>query len=158
MDRSATAVAASCVLLGARAVLIRGRPGSGKSTLARRLVEAPAPFPFARLVADDGTRLRAAAGRLVAGPPETIAGRIEVRGLGLAAVPFEPCARVALVADLVPAGEVARLPDEAALSAELLGIRLPRVALGERDPLAAGIVRLAMSRIADGGSLGDFVP
>ncbi|RAI36158.1 serine/threonine protein kinase, partial [Rhodoplanes roseus] len=47
---------ASTVLVGARAVLIRGASGSGKSRLALRLLDAVAAAGgFARLVADDRT-------------------------------------------------------------------------------------------------------
>lgn len=151
-------VAGTCVLLGARAVLIRGPSGSGKSTLARHLIETPAPFPFARLVADDQTLVRAAAGRLIASPPQPIAGRLELRGLGLLSLPYEAYARIALVADLVAASEVERLPHAASQQAELMGVALPRLALAARDPLAADLVRRAMAGLAAGGALADFVP
>ena len=56
---------ASAVLVGARAVLIRGPSGSGKSRLALDLIAAAAGgrLPFARLVADERAEIDDAAGR-----------------------------------------------------------------------------------------------
>src|SRR4029077_15340497 len=78
-------VHASAVLVGPRAVLIRGPSGSGKSRLALELIEMArtGSLPFARLVADDRVHLEAAHGRLLARPAEALAGLIEVRGGGL---------------------------------------------------------------------------
>jgi len=150
-------VAASCVLLGARAVLIRGPSGSGKSTLAWSLIEAPGPFSFARLVCDDYVLIEARDGRLLASPVAAIAGLIEIRGLGIVPFAYEPLARIGLVADLTPAHEVPRLPEPEDLHAELFGIDLPRLAVPTASPLAAPLVRHAMSHLAAGGDLADFV-
>ena len=80
---------ASAVLTGARAVLIRGPAGSGKSRLALNLIQAAArgQLIFARLVADDRVHIEAAHGRLIARPPATLAGLLEVRGWGIAQLP-----------------------------------------------------------------------
>ena len=77
-------VHASAVLVGARAVLIRGPSGSGKSRLALELLEAArtGSLRFARLVADDRVHLEAPGGRLLVRPAEALAGLIEVRGVG----------------------------------------------------------------------------
>jgi len=150
-------VAASCVLLGARAVLIRGPSGSGKSTLAWTLIEEPGTFSFARLVCDDYILLEARDGRLMARPVAAIAGLIEIRGLGVVPFPYEPLARVGLIADLTQADEIPRLPETEDLHAEVLGIELPRLAVPMASPLAAPLVRRAMSHLAAGGSLADFV-
>ncbi|MFL4983414.1 MAG: HPr kinase/phosphorylase, partial [Xanthobacteraceae bacterium] len=93
---------ASAVLVGARAILIRGAAGSGKSRLALALIEAAETglLRFARLVADDRTHVQAVHGRLLARPAEMLAGLIEVRGLGVRRLPFEPLAVVGLVVDL----------------------------------------------------------
>jgi HPr kinase/phosphorylase len=110
-ERSAS-VHASCVLVGARAVLIRGPSGCGKSQLALGLIQAAASgsLRFARLVADDRVRLAPAGGRLLARPAEPLAGLIELRGVGLLRLPYEPCAVVGLVVDLA-ATDGSRLPD-----------------------------------------------
>ena len=93
---------ASAVLVGARAVLIRGAAGAGKSSLAFALISAgeARPFRFARLVGDDRVHVEVAHGRLLVRPHATLAGLIEVRGLGIRRLPFEPVAAVGLVVDL----------------------------------------------------------
>jgi serine kinase of HPr protein (carbohydrate metabolism regulator) len=150
-------VAASCVLLGTRAVLIRGPSGSGKSTLAWTLIEAPGPFSLGRLVCDDYVLLEARHGRLLASPVAAIAGLIEIRGLGIAPFAYEPLARIGLIADLTPTHEVPRLPEPEDLRAEVFGIGLPRLAVPMASPLAARLVRHAMSHLAAGGDLADFI-
>jgi HPr kinase/phosphorylase len=123
-------VHASAVLVGARAVLIRGPSGSGKSRLALDLIGAgeAGRLRFARLVADDRVHLEAAGGRLLVRPAETLAGLIEVRGAGLLRMPHEPSAMVGLVVDL-GAADASRLPDRDRRKTEIDGISLPRLAV-----------------------------
>lgn len=130
---------ASAVLIGARAALIRGPAGSGKSRLALALIEAAAAghIKFARLIADDRTELAAQAGRLLLRPPPTLAGLIEVRGLGVRRLAFESVAIAGLVVDLA-AADAERIPAAPAQSTDLDGVRLPRL------PVAAGADALAM--------------
>src|SRR5262249_1784422 len=90
---------ASVVLVGEHPLLIRGEAGSGKSRLAWELIECgrSGRLPFVKLVADDRVRMFAAGGRLLAAPPETIRGMIEMRGLGLRRIDYEALALVGLV-------------------------------------------------------------
>jgi serine kinase of HPr protein (carbohydrate metabolism regulator) len=126
---------ASAVLVGARAVLIRGPSGSGKSTLAFALVRTGSTLPFARLVGDDRVHVEAAHGRLLVRPAETLQGLIEIRGLGIRRLPFEPLAVVGLVVDLDAPPE--RLPDPDSTVAEVAGVTLPRLAVAPgADPLS----------------------
>jgi serine kinase of HPr protein (carbohydrate metabolism regulator) len=121
---------ASAVLVGARAVLLRGPAGCGKSRLAMALIEAAQSgrLPFARLVADDRAHVEARHGRLLVRPAESLAGLIEVRGLGVRRLPYEPVAVVGLVVDLgVPDAE--RLPPESERTATIASVTLPRLAL-----------------------------
>ncbi|MEJ8575031.1 hypothetical protein [Microbaculum marinum] len=129
-------VQATCVLVGAGAVLIRGAPGSGKSSLAAALLALSGPGRLVRLVADDAVLVRAASGRLVAVAPAPIRGAMEVRGLGIVPTSFEPRAVVRLVADLVAADRIERLPAGADARAVLCGVDLPRLALPAGDPAA----------------------
>ncbi|MCZ8316774.1 HPr kinase/phosphatase C-terminal domain-containing protein [Phreatobacter sp.] len=125
---------ATAVLVGAKALLIRGAPGSGKTSLALRLValgEAGASI-FVRLVADDRVHLAASGGRLVVSAPAAIAGLAEQRGIGLRPIPFESAAVIGLVVDL-GAADAARMPEEAALTASIAGVSLARL------PVAAGV-------------------
>ena len=129
MDKLSASVHASCVLVGARALLIRGPSASGKSQLALELIHAAdtGGLRFARLVADDRVHLTAAGGRLLARPAASLAGLIEVRGIGLLRLPYEPCAVIGLVVDL---GEDSnRLPAPEQRQALIDGISLPRLAV-----------------------------
>lgn len=136
---------ASAVLVGPRALLIRGPSGSGKSRLAMGLIEAADQglLRFARLVADDRCRLEAVHGRLLVRPAEALAGMVEVHGLGLRGLPHEPVALVSMVVDLGLIG-APRMPDPAEEWANLEGLRLPRlgVAAGQEPlPLVLAYLR-----------------
>jgi len=134
-----TTIHASAVLVGARAVLIRGPAAAGKSRLALALIAAgrSGALLFARLVGDDRVHLEVAGGRLLARPAQALAGLIEVRGVGLLRLPCEPSAVVGLVVDLAAADAV-RLPEPAKRKAEIVGISIPRLAV------AAGTAALPM--------------
>ena len=132
MTEQAT-VHASAVLVGARAVLIRGPSGSGKSRLARDLIETARGGPgFARLIGDDRVHLEAAGGRLLVRPAAALAGLLEVRGLGLLRLPHEPSAVVDLVVDLA-AVDARRLPEPDQQHTEIAGIVLPRLGVAADD-------------------------
>ncbi|MGF1608990.1 MAG: RNase adapter RapZ [Kiloniellales bacterium] len=122
---------------GAQALLLRGPPGAGKSDLALRLIDAGW-----RLVADDQCQLRVAGGRLLARAPDALAGKLEVRGLGIVVQPYLAEAPVALLVELVAPEAVERLPESAQV--ELLGIALPRHRLHAFDPSAPAKLRLAL--------------
>jgi serine kinase of HPr protein (carbohydrate metabolism regulator) len=82
-----------------------------------------------------------------------LAGRLEVRGLGLIDLPSSqhvPHSRVALAIDLGPT--VMRLPDQDAV--DLAGIVIPRVVLAPFETSAAAKVRLALTVARRGGRLG----
>jgi HPr kinase/phosphorylase len=135
-------VHASAVLVGARAVLIRGPAGAGKSRLALALIAAAqtGQLPFARLVADDRVHLEACHGRLLARPASALTGLIEVRGLGIRQIAHEPAAVVGLVVDLA-APDAERLPG--ASETKVAGVVLPRIAVaGDADPLPLVLARL----------------
>jgi HPr kinase/phosphorylase len=121
---------ASAVLVGARAVLIRGASGSGKSRLARELIETARSkgLGFARLVGDDRVHVEAAGGRLLVRPAEALAGLLEVRGVGLMRLDHEPSAVVGLVVDL-DAADAERLPEPDRQRTEIAGVVLPRLAV-----------------------------
>lgn len=145
-----TTIHASAVLVGARAVLIRGAAGSGKSSLALALMQAGAngTLPFTRLVGDDRVHVEAAHGRLTVRPAETLGGLIEVRGLGIRRVPFESVAVVGLVVDL-GASDSERLPSRSTAITEVAGIPQPRLAVAPgADPL---LVLFAALRTTESG-------
>jgi HPr kinase/phosphorylase len=146
VNRTAT-IHASAVLAGAHAILIRGPAGAGKSRLVLALLQSASNngrLPFVRLVADDRTYLEASHGRVIARPPASLAGLLEIRGLGMQSFPYEPVATLALVVDLGDANAT-RLPEIAAAKAVVAGIELPRLAVAPGcDPLP--IVLAALDR------------
>jgi serine kinase of HPr protein (carbohydrate metabolism regulator) len=132
---AAATVHASCVVVGEAGILIRGPSGSGKSRLAREILAAAGASTFARLVCDDRVHLENRSGRLLARAVPAIAGRIEMRGVGLLAVPYEPAAVVRLVVDASSEhGE--RLPQERDDAVDVCGVTLPRIT-GTCESLAA---------------------
>jgi serine kinase of HPr protein (carbohydrate metabolism regulator) len=133
---SSETVHTSCVAIGGRAVLIGGRSGRGKSDLALRLIDRGAS-----LVADDYTFVRRIDGRLLASPPDTIAGKIELRGVGILEFPVERDVPVGLYVDLDL--DVVRLPqsDDRRMIA---GIELPVVGLSALEPSAPIKVEAAL--------------
>jgi serine kinase of HPr protein (carbohydrate metabolism regulator) len=150
MTAGTPTIHASAVLVGAKAVLIRGPAGAGKSRLAWDLVQAArqGALPFARLVADDRVHVEACAGQLLVRPAPALAGLIEIHGLGIRRLAFEPVAAVALVVDLA-AADAARLPGPEAGKTTIAGVTLPRLAVAAG--MAALPLLLASLRTAPAG-------
>ena len=134
----------TCVALGSRAAILTGLSGSGKSDLALRFIHTT-PEPLApALVADDQTRIKARDGRLIAAPPETIAGQIEVRGIGIVTVPYTPEAEVALIVELAERERIPRMPPSPLPRRRLCGIDVPIMLLYPFEPSAALKLRLVL--------------
>jgi serine kinase of HPr protein (carbohydrate metabolism regulator) len=140
-----TTVHASAVLVGARAVLIRGPSGAGKSRLAWELIDAArgGALAFARLVGDDRVHLQSAHGRLLVRPAATLAGLIELRGVGILRREHEPCAVVGLVVDLAVA-DAERLPDPGK-TVVLQQVTLPRLAVAPAVPALPVVLAMITS-------------
>jgi HPr kinase/phosphorylase len=139
----------TCVALGRAAALLRGPSGSGKSDLALRFLflarRGPAALEPPTLVADDQVLVRREAGRLLAGAPATIRGKLEVRGVGIMEVKAIAEVELVLVADLVGETEVERLPD-ADTTVRLLGLDIAAVRLVAREASAPIKLALALAR------------
>lgn len=131
---------ASCVSLDDVGLLIRGTPGSGKSDLAARLIDGGG-----ELVADDRVDLTCRDGTILAAAPETIAGLLEIRGVGILRMPHRASARIGLVIDLVDRGQIERVP-EAAVH-DYMGIAVPLLRLWPFEPSAAAKVRFAVKAL-----------
>lgn len=127
----------SCVAIGGAAVLIRGPSGAGKSDLALRLIEGGAV-----LVADDQVELTRQGDRLYASPPPTIAGLLEVRGVGIFQFVHRAPVALVLLVDLVKSAEIERLPEPA--TDRLQDCSIEQLALFPWEVSAAAKVRLAV--------------
>lgn len=130
---------ASCVAIDGVAVLIEGPSGSGKSDLALRLVDRGGT-----LVSDDYTIVRRDGRGAVANAPATIAGRIEVRGVGLIAMPFATDVPVALIVAISDA--VARLPEEGT-SRAVAGVSIPLLSLSALEASAPIKIELMLRQV-----------
>ena len=136
-----TRLHATTVAIGGRGVMITGASGSGKSDLALRLIDRGAV-----LVSDDYTECIVQDGTVIASPPATIAGRIEVRGIGIVDMPHAPRAAVMLVVTL---GEtVERMPEPH--PKRVAGIDIPAIALAAFEASAPIKVEIALSRLVGG--------
>ena len=125
---------------GALGVLLRGPSGAGKSDLAIRLIDRGW-----HLVADDQCEIARRGGRLVARAPASIAGKIEVRGLGISALPSLAEVPVGLVVDLCPPDQVERLPDQQ--DQDIMGVRVRNCALSAFEASAPIKLQMALNAV-----------
>lgn len=128
---------ATTIAIDGAGAILRGPSGSGKSDLALRLIDRGA-----QLIADDQTVLFIEDGRLMAQAPPEIAGKMEVRGVGVIPVGPPAVAPVALLIDLVDLDDVPRIPTYERV--ELVGFKVPAIKLDPFELSAAAKVRLAL--------------
>ena len=122
-----------------RLLLVTGMSGAGKSDLALRLMDRGF-----KLVSDDQTLVRRDDERLIASAPLTIAGKMEVRGIGIMDVETVSDVPVALLVELT--SDIQRLPDDAR-ERPILGVALPLVSIDAMTASAASKVALALDRL-----------
>ena len=139
---STEAIHASTVALGGRAVMLSGPSGSGKSDLALRLIDRG----FS-LVSDDQTLVRRDGARLLASPPPNIAGKIEIRGIGIIDLENISDVPVALLVELT--SDIQRLPDDRRERA-ILGVAVPVVSIDATTASAAAKVVVALDHLGLG--------
>lgn len=131
-----TTVHGTCLVVASAGLLLRGPSGSGKSDLALRAIHDGT----ARLVADDQVCLKREDEALRASPPTVLAGRIEVRGIGILDIAHEAACTVDAVIDLVPREAVERMPEPE--HDALLGVTLPRYRMHAFDASAPARLHL----------------
>ena len=125
------------VAIAGAGVLLRGPSASGKSDLALRLID-----DGAMLVADDRTVLAPGDGSVVASAPPSIAGRIEVRGLGIMPVAAIDTVPLRRVVDLIEPERAERMPP--ARHVDLMGAELPLLRLPAFHASTPSKIRLAL--------------
>lgn len=136
---SAETVHASSVASDGRAVLITGPSGSGKSDLALRLIDRGFT-----LISDDQTIVRRKDKRLIASAPPQIAGKLEIRGIGIMDMDWQSDVPVALLVELT--SEIQRLPDDDR-ERPILGVALPLISVDAMAASAPSKVVLALDRL-----------
>lgn len=134
------AVHATSVVCSGKAILIRGDSGVGKSDLALRLIDRGAT-----LLCDDYTHLIHSENALIAEAVDTIAGMIEVRGLGLIRLPHIEQAPVSLIVMLLNADgpQPVRIPASLPVQ-RLCGVDVPVLALHGFEVSAPLKIELAL--------------
>ncbi len=130
---------ATTVAIDGRAVLLTGPSGAGKSDLALRLLDRG----FA-LVSDDRTIVRRDGDRLIASAPPEIAGKMEVRGIGIVGMKNDSDVPVALVVELT--SDIERIPDDGR-DRPVLGVKVPLVSIDATTASAPSKVALALDRL-----------
>jgi HPr kinase/phosphorylase len=134
-------VHAGCVAIDGKGVLLLGASGAGKSSLALRLIDEGA-----QLVADDRCDLFARGQKLQVRAPASITGLIELRGIGILAMPYAKSAGVAMAVRLGQAQQ--RLPEPAFYKppAPLAGLRpVPLIVVNGSDAAAGAQIRAALA-------------
>lgn len=131
------------VALAGRAALIRGASGAGKSDLALRFLSHYGA-DGGGLVADDRCLIQAKEGRLTVRSPDAIAGRIEVRGIGILAVPHVDSAELSLIVDLVASDAVPRMPSEPLPQEQLLDCWISKAVLAPFEASAPVKLKLLL--------------
>jgi serine kinase of HPr protein (carbohydrate metabolism regulator) len=101
------------------------------------------------LVADDQVLIAQVGTRLLARAPQTIRGRLEVRGIGIIDVPSVDQAELVLLVDLVKPEAVERLPDYVTTEV-ILGVTLPYLRVAPFEASAPLKLCLALTRVAAG--------
>ncbi|MBM3927280.1 MAG: aldolase [Sphingomonadales bacterium] len=136
---SSETIHASCVAIDGRAILIEGRSGTGKSDLALRLIDRGA-----QLVSDDYTVLTRRGADLIARPPDNLAGKIEVRGIGIIEVTHVTDIPVAMLVAIT--GQPPRMPTSGRRRV-IAGVSVREIALPSLEPSAPIKVEWALRKV-----------
>jgi len=132
---------ATAIAIDAHAILIRGPSGCGKSDLALRMIDQGAT-----LIADDRCDLDIRPDQVIVSSPDSIAGMIEIRGLGIIKTGAGQCAPVALIVDLVDSSDkvdIDRMPENSACNE--YGPSIPIIRLASFEASTPAKIRMALA-------------
>ena len=145
--RPETIIHGTLIKVNGQGILLTGPSGSGKSDLALRLMTQafnPAFCPAAPiLVADDQVVLTLENDTVCGRPPAPLEGLIEVRHLGIKAVPFCLATPIHLIVTLTPGKEPERMPARGGTKELISGHPLPAITLDPLEPSAPAKIILA---------------
>ncbi len=135
--------------IGGKGVLLRGAPGVGKSSLALRLIDQPGfglgdSLLRARLVSDDQVLVERIGDGVWMTPPVVLAGKLEIRGMGIVELDHRPEAELHMIVDLDPHENLERMPEHIDLKTEILGVWVSFLSLNSADPAALAKIRSAL--------------
>ncbi|MEH6791186.1 HPr kinase/phosphorylase [Parasphingorhabdus sp.] len=133
---------ATAVAIAGSGVLIRGVSGSGKSDLALRLIDRGAT-----LVADDQVEMVREGERLLLGAPASLAGKMEVRSLGICQLDHVAGVELKLVIDLKAQPDRFPLDRQVVI---LLGLEVPACTLTAMESSAPIKAEMALQQIRNG--------
>ena len=139
----------TAISIGGHAVLIMGESGSGKSDLALRLIDRGAI-----LISDDVVFLETRDNAPILTVAPNIAGKIEVRGVGISNVDFIASAPLRLVIEFVDAPD--RLPEDIARTT-IGDYVVPVSKLNPFEQSSAIKVEYALRAVLDRGVRPEFV-
>ena len=149
---------ATCVAYREYAALLRGPSGAGKSDLAYRYINLPSDLSGSdadssapdchvhQLLADDQVKLERCENKIYAAPPPSIAGKIELHGIGILELPYVERAQLILIVDLQPSRPVERMPDWTRTD-QILGVDLAKLDLSPFEPSAPLKLRAAFQHL-----------
>ncbi len=133
-------VHASCVAIGNEAVLFSGPSGAGKSDLALRLIDRGA-----KLVADDQVILTAVEAGIITTAPVEIAGKMEVRSIGIVEVDHVGSIKLSLSVRLT--SEPDRFPLDQSTET-ILNRKIPAIYIDPTEPSAPIKIEMALKQLA----------
>lgn len=143
-DDDRMTIHATAVAISGAGLLIRGKSGSGKSDLALRLIDRGAT-----LISDDQVNIRRKDQNLLLSPPAILAGKLELRSLGIWERDHLSGVDLKLVIDLTEQPDRFPMDNQVVI---LLGIKVPSCTLNAMETSAAIKAEWALQRIIQGAT------
>ncbi|PHR16786.1 MAG: aldolase [Sphingopyxis sp.] len=135
-----TTLHATAVAISGSGILIRGKSGSGKSDLALRLIDRGAT-----LISDDQVEISRKGEQLLMSPPASLAGKLEVRSLGICERDYDSGIALRLIIELKDHPDRFPMDNQVMI---LLGIKVPCCTLAAMETSAAIKAEWALQRVA----------